>query len=98
MSTLDRYFALGSDNSEESDPPNTIRGLPTPLTTSPLQAQVIMLGPTDHLAIDTRNPTTCYIAVLDLDEHPLLTWLADTQGVFPLSNQAPRQIDVGDTA
>ncbi|MCY0985789.1 hypothetical protein OV203_01515 [Nannocystis sp. ILAH1] len=94
----DQYFVLGSNNPDESDPPNTMRGFATPLTTSALRAQVVMLGPADHLAIETRDTTTCYIAVLDLDEHQLLEWLADTQGAFPLTNQPPTQIDVGDAA
>ncbi|MCY1062128.1 hypothetical protein [Nannocystis sp. SCPEA4] len=71
----DSYFVLGSNDTSESNPPSTQRGLAAPLTTAPSSAELLELGPTDHLAISTADQTTCYIRVIDLDEEQLARWL-----------------------
>lgn len=69
-------YVLGSDT--ESAPPSVQRTPLYPLTLGSDSAQVLELGPSDHLAITTAGQdTTCYIRVLDLDEAEMVEWLSN---------------------
>lgn len=69
-------YVLGSDT--ESAPPSVQRTPAYPLTLGSDSAQVLELGPSDHLAITTAGQdTTCYIRVLDLDEAEMVEWLSN---------------------
>ncbi|MCY0985801.1 hypothetical protein OV203_01575 [Nannocystis sp. ILAH1] len=93
----DRYFVLGSDNPAESNPPSAQRGAAATLTTAPSSAELLELGPTDHLAIQTAEQTTCYIRVIDLDEEQLARWLRSKRvpppGLTDATIQVENQVD-----